>query len=402
MRAGLPAAWCATACGACRSPSRPTTPPPRAAGRDRASDEGVEEVVVGLTYSISPVAHRRATTPSARRRWPPAPDIDRLYLKDPGGLLTRRRACASSRRCSSTRRRRGRSSCTATARSGSRRRPTSRACEPASATLHTAVAPLANGTSQPGGRDARCATSRRSGFDHDLDLEALADDLRALPRARRAPRACRSARRAEYDAAYYRHQMPGGMVTTIAAHARGAAPTRAVRRRAGGGRAACAPSSATRSWSRRSRSSSARQAVMNVIGARALGERLRRDRSRYFLGHFGEPAAPRRPRRRRRVLSRAAGGASCATSQPISLEGARERFGARISEEELLLRLTMPAEQVDAMVAAAGARRAAGRPARPQPAGHAAARARPAAGHHLPASRARTTTRWCGAVLTDA
>ena len=38
--------------------------------------------------------------------------------------------------------------------------------------------------------------------------------------------------------------------------------------------------------------------------------------------------------------------------EPITLEGARERFGHRISEEELMLRLTMPAEQVDAMVRA--------------------------------------------------
>jgi oxaloacetate decarboxylase alpha subunit len=30
----------------------------------------------------------------------------------------------------------------------------------------------------------------------------------------------------------------------------------------------------------------------------------------------------------------------------------RERFGSRISDEELLLRLTMPGEQVDAMLAA--------------------------------------------------
>ena len=40
-------------------------------------------------------------------------------------------------------------------------------------------------------------------------------------------------------------------------------------------------------------------------------------------------------------------------------EFARERFGAGISEEELLLRLTMPAEQVDAMVAARGSEPAA-------------------------------------------
>jgi len=33
----------------------------------------------------------------------------------------------------------------------------------------------------------------------------------------------------------------------------------------------------------------------------------------------------------------------------VTLEGARRRFGARIGDEELLLRLTMPAEQVDAI-----------------------------------------------------
>jgi hypothetical protein len=40
--------------------------------------------------------------------------------------------------------------------------------------------------------------------------------------------------------------------------------------------------------------------------------------------------------------------------EPLGLDGARERFGARISDEELLLRLTMPAEQVDAMLAGSG------------------------------------------------
>ena len=40
--------------------------------------------------------------------------------------------------------------------------------------------------------------------------------------------------------------------------------------------------------------------------------------------------------------------------RPITLDGARQRFGRRMSEEELLLRLTMPAEQVDAMLAGPG------------------------------------------------
>ena len=49
---------------------------------------------------------------------------------------------------------------------------------------------------------------------------------------------------------------------------------------------------------------------------------------------------------------------------PLSLDGARERFGGRISDEELLLRLTMPQEQVDAMVAAAAGEGPQARPGR--------------------------------------
>src|SRR5205807_6667407 len=72
---------------------------------------------------------------------------------------------------------------------------------------------------------------------------------------------------------------------------------------------------------------------------------------RYFLGHYGEFPAPVDPKVAERVLSRPQAG-KLRDLRPISLEGARERFGRRISEEELLLRLTMPGEQVDAMIEA--------------------------------------------------
>jgi oxaloacetate decarboxylase alpha subunit len=38
-----------------------------------------------------------------------------------------------------------------------------------------------------------------------------------------------------------------------------------------------------------------------------------------------------------------------ANLEPLSLDGARAKFGRGISDEELLLRLTMPVEQVEAM-----------------------------------------------------
>jgi oxaloacetate decarboxylase (Na+ extruding) subunit alpha len=61
------------------------------------------------------------------------------------------------------------------------------------------------------------------------------------------------------------------------------------------------------------------------------------------------------------VLSRA-GVEELRKLEPVHLEGARERFGRGISDEELLLRLTMPEEQVDAMLASPPA---SGRVARP-------------------------------------
>ncbi len=111
----------------------------------------------------------------------------------------------------------------------------------------------------------------------------------------------------------------------------------------------------------------ATQAVRNVID----GERwstVSDETVRYFLGHYGEPAAPVDPAVAERVLSRPRT-EELRKLEPLHLDGARERFGARISDEELLLRLTMPEEQVDAMLAsrpreqrARPARGPAGRP----------------------------------------
>jgi oxaloacetate decarboxylase alpha subunit len=104
----------------------------------------------------------------------------------------------------------------------------------------------------------------------------------------------------------------------------------------------------------------ASQAARNVID----GERwanVSDETIRYFLGHYGESPAPVDPEIADRVLARPQA-TNLRDLQPLSLEGARERFGQKISEEDLLLRLTMPAEQVDAMVAARERNASAGGP----------------------------------------
>jgi oxaloacetate decarboxylase alpha subunit len=89
------------------------------------------------------------------------------------------------------------------------------------------------------------------------------------------------------------------------------------------------------------------QATRNVIdGERWLN--VSDETVRYFLGHYGEFAAPPDPQVADRVLSLSKVD-TLREAEPVSLEGARARFGGRISDEELLLRLTMPAEQVDAI-----------------------------------------------------
>ena len=103
------------------------------------------------------------------------------------------------------------------------------------------------------------------------------------------------------------------------------------------------------------------QAVMNVMD-RERYTTIPDDVIVYFLGHFGTPPAPPDPEVADRVLSLPLA-EELRALEPLSLDGARERFGTRISDEELLLRLTMPAEQVDAMVA--GSRGERPRPPRP-------------------------------------
>jgi oxaloacetate decarboxylase alpha subunit len=110
----------------------------------------------------------------------------------------------------------------------------------------------------------------------------------------------------------------------------------------------------------------ASQAARNVIDPERWAN-VSDETVRYFLGHYGPSPASVDPEVADRVLARP-NARGLAELEPVSLDGARERFGARISEEELLLRLTMPAEQVDAMVQARDGRHdaplAAARPGR--------------------------------------
>lgn len=80
-------------------------------------------------------------------------------------------------------------------------------------TLHTAVAPLANGTSLPA-TETVLKNLRRLGFESDLDEDALAtvsEHFREIAEREGLP----EGRPLEYDLFHFEHQVPGGMVTNF-------------------------------------------------------------------------------------------------------------------------------------------------------------------------------------------
>jgi oxaloacetate decarboxylase alpha subunit len=211
--------------------------------------------------------------------------------------------------------------------------------------LHTAIGAVGSGTSNPE-TESTVSNLEAEGFSHPLDRRALAaasDYFSELAREKGLPPG--TAR--EFDSGYYRHQLPGGMVTTTKRMLE-------ERRR---------PElfDATLEEIERVRAEMGypivvtpvsqlmvTQAVMNVTDQ----ERWRTvsdETLRYFLGHYSAAAAPLDPDITDLVLSRPRA-KELAALEPLSLDGAREKFRPGISDEELLLRLTMPAEQVDAML----------------------------------------------------
>ena len=325
-----------------------------------AREEGVEEIVIGLTYSVSDV-HTHEYYAERAAALADCADMDRLYLKDPGGLLTQaavRELAPHFIRAAGERPVELHSHCTI----GLAPFVYMEGLRAGFHALHTAVAPLARGTSNPAA-ETTLRDLAAEGFSHRLDLDALAavsEHFAAVGREKGLP----FGEPQEYDATYYHHQLAGGMVSTtrrMLDELRRPELFHAVLDEVGRVRAEMGYPIIVTPVSQMV----ATQAVRNVIDEERWSN-VSDETVRYFLGHYGDPAAPVDPLVADRVLSRPRT-EELRRLEPLHLEGARERFGRRISDEELLLRMTMPAEQVDAMLASGQAppsARAAPRPPR--------------------------------------
>ena len=314
---------------------------------------GGTETIVALTYTISAV-HDDAFYAGIAGQAAASPDIDRAYIKDPAGLLTPERA----------------RTLIPAVRAQLRGKPLEMhahatiglsplvyltAPDLGVEVLQVACGALANGSSLP---DAEriVANLRDLGHTVNVDDRLLARVARYFDRLAEAE-ALPAGRPQQYDAAFTRHQLAGGVLTTLRRQLTelgleakfGAVMEEVERVRAELGYPIMVTPFPQMVMG---------QALANVLGAGSARYEVVPDQViRYVLGSFGKPTAPVEPWVLDRILDRPRARELADEPPPLSVAELRQRLPRGVSDEELLLRFGMQAEEVDAMLAARPAAR---------------------------------------------
>jgi oxaloacetate decarboxylase alpha subunit len=312
---------------------------------------GATEIIAALTYTLSDF-HDDAFYAKFAARVSKSPHLDRAYIKDPSGLLTPERARTL---IPAVRAQLGRlplelhSHCTI----GLSALSYMAAAELGVEVLQVACGPLANGSSLPNAQRV-VANLRELGHTVRIDdrtLGTVADYFTRLAEAEGLP----AGRPQEYDASFLRHQVAGGVMTTTRRQLAelgledrfGEVMREVTQVRAELGypimvtpfpQIVCT------------------QALYNIIGAQRYGN-VSDQVIRYVLGKFGRPTLEIDSNVKDRILSHPRARELAGEPPPLPPQELRKRFKPEISDDEFLLRAVMPAEEVDAMLAAGPARR---------------------------------------------
>jgi oxaloacetate decarboxylase alpha subunit len=312
---------------------------------------GGEQVIGALVYSISPI-HDDAHYAAAARTMAASPDIEALYIKDPGGLLTPKRAQTLIPAI--------------LAEIGDKPLELHNHCtiglaEPACleaadlgvAAVQCASGGAADGTSNPP-ITRMIKNLRAMGHTVEIDDEAareVAEYFTALAEAEGLP----MGKPMHFDAAYLRHQLPGGMVGTMRRHLADHGMPQleaAVIEEMGRVREELGWPIVMTPFAQMLQT----QAVMNVTGKERYAV-IPDEIIRYAIGRFGRPNVPIEPEVLDRIMADPRTKELQAEPGMAELSDLRKRIGANLSDEEFLLRATMPAEMIDAMKAAGPAPR---------------------------------------------
>jgi oxaloacetate decarboxylase alpha subunit len=312
---------------------------------------GGEYVIAALVFTLSPI-HDDAYYAERARKLAACPFIDALYIKDPGGLLSSKRAATlipAIKAQLGAKPLELHAHCTI----GLAELLYMDAAELGVETLQCAAGAAADGTSNPP-VERVVANLRALGHSVQINDQALAEVSRYFSRLA-AAEGLPAGSPQGFDASYLRHQLPGGMVGTMRRHladSRVAHLEAAVTEEIGRVREELGWPIVMTPFSQMLMT----QAVMNVTGPERYAV-IPDELIRYAIGRFGKPTVPIDPQVMDRIdgLPRTRELRDEAPMPPLS--ELRRRIGAQLSDEEFLLRATMPAVQVDAMLAAGPAER---------------------------------------------
>jgi oxaloacetate decarboxylase (Na+ extruding) subunit alpha len=307
---------------------------------------GIPEVVIALSFSLSPV-HTDEFYSRLTKEFTGNPDVDTVYIKDQGGLLTTERIKTLVPAVQ--------------ANLNGKTLEIHSHCNTGLAPLvyleairlgvhivHTGVPPVANGTAQPSIYNI-LNNIKYMGFTANINYEALAAmaaNLEEVAKKTGKPRGVPF----EYDMSIYEHQLPGGMVSTMKRQLKeggmeGRLPEVMeeiirVRKELGWPIMVTPLSQMVGS-----------QATMNVMS----GERYKvvsNGVMEYVAGYFGPSPVPIDPNALDKITSFPKVKKMMAEDFPQpSVEELRKQIGAGpdMSDEEFLLRYTMRAEEVNAV-----------------------------------------------------
>jgi len=312
---------------------------------------GGEYVIAALVFTLSPV-HDDAHYAAAARKLAACADIDALYIKDPGGLLSPKRAqtlIPAVKAVIGNKPLELHAHCTI----GLAEHTYMDAPDYGVSVLQCASGAAADGTSNPPA-ERIVANLRALGHAVSVDDEALRTVSRYFTRLAQAE-GLPVGQPQGFDAAYLQHQLPGGMVGTMRrqlAESRLSHLESAVIEEIGRVREELGWPIVMTPFAQIVMT----QAVMNV-SAKERYKVIPDEAIRYAIGRFGRPNVPIAGNVMDRIDSLPRTRELRAEPGMPPIEELRRRLGARLSDEEFLLRATMPAGQVDAMLAAGPAPR---------------------------------------------
>jgi oxaloacetate decarboxylase alpha subunit len=280
-----------------------------------------------------------------------SPDIDLFYLKDPGGLLSLDRVrtlVPAVKAVIGNRQLEIHSHQTV----GLGALSSLEAAQLGISAIHVGIGPGGDGSSLPEA-EMMLANLIEAGQDIAIDrasLSQLSDYWIRLARAEGLP----PGRPQAFDASFLRHQIAGGVMTTTKRQLEELgmgdrlsaviAETEQVRAELG------SPIMVT-PFPQMVMS----QALFNVIGDRRYAQ-VSDQVIRYVLGKFGKPTSPIDPAVLAAILDRPHAKVLMVEDDFPALADLRRTFGARMDDEEFLLRAVMPGDQVDAMLSAGRSR----------------------------------------------